>query len=176
MARRFVFQSTLPRGERRHKDQQDSEIYTISIHAPTGGATVQKHLIPSYQNISTHAPTRGATYSIRTDQIKHLLFQPTLPRGERRKRKILQPLHRNFNPRSHEGSDFQRVRFSSLVRISTHAPTRGATPIFISTTKRKKFQPTLPRGERQYSAWWRRSWENFNPRSHEGSDRAKINF
>ena len=56
------FQSTLPRGERRqkykkaryvinfnprshggsdHKDQQDSEIYTISIHAPTGGATAK---------------------------------------------------------------------------------------------------------------------------------------
>ena len=77
----------------------------------------------------------------------NLIFQSTLPRGERRPDPDF--IFRNFNPRSHEGSDlFQLLTSQGLLyfnprshegsdideaqllfnsRISIHAPTRGAT-------------------------------------------------
>ncbi len=58
-------------------------------------------------------------------------------------------LLKNFNPRSHEGSD-----------IRQKGEERG----------RKIFQSTLPRGERQRTSKTRSSHYYFNPRSHEGSD------
>ena len=54
------FQSTLPREERHTGDiiyMQDS----ISIHAPTRGATTMAFIMSKGGKISIHAPTRGAT-------------------------------------------------------------------------------------------------------------------
>ena len=55
------------------------------------------------------------------------LFQASLPQGERRS-KVDQ--------------------FLDLVKISIHAPTRGATPIWYKMPDLLRFQSTLPRGER----------------------------
>ena len=101
-----------------------------------------------------------------------VLFQSTLPRGERPAAVSLSEIifpnfnprsHEgsdtggdcrrwyvsDFNPRSHEGSDLLPSLASRIPDISIHAPTRGAT-------------------------WFRcRFWRGkcyFNPRSHEGSD------
>ena len=77
----------------------------ISTHAPTRGATVVNADGVNEDGISTHAPTRGATFvflDIRKQQ-------------------------KNFNPRSHKGSDIDTMPDSKLPEISTHAPTRGAT-------------------------------------------------
>ena len=80
--------------------------YPISIHAPTRGATNLLLLWPLPPEISIHAPTRGAT-------------QPYLHPVS---------LFRNFNPRSHEGSDDVTLKTPLLhSAISIHAPTRGAT-------------------------------------------------
>ena len=77
------FQSTLPRGERRVPDRQRQFTFSISIHAPTRGATCPPDLCSHLQGISIHAPTRGAT-SMSLTQIC---------------------IRSYFNPRSHEGSD-----------------------------------------------------------------------
>ena len=77
----------------------------------------------------------------------------------------------DFNPRSHEGSDYiesikeelgmisihaptrgateQRTELLTLMKISIHAPTRGATQVDKSPKELKRFQSTLPRGERR---------------------------
>ena len=57
--------------------------------------------------ISIHAPTRGATQG--TKIFKTLLY--------------------NFNPRSHERSDFILFSLVASDIISIHAPTRGATQV-----------------------------------------------
>ena len=54
--------------------------------------------------------------------------------------------------------------------ISIHAPTRGATGLSVHQSTCRKFQSTLPRGERPGRRASERSSNNFNPRSHEGSD------
>ena len=99
--------------------------------------------------ISIHAPTRGATFGCH----------------------INTSVRKNFNPRSHEGSDsstglffsmysiFQstlprgerpasRLRSDIVGKISIHAPTRGATEAYIKQFNAMEFQSTLPRGER----------------------------
>ena len=107
----------------------DTSITTwISIHAPTRGATHSNGVALSHIPISIHAPTRGATFRSSSQALPafyfnprshegsdyaqiislwfYLLFQSTLPRGER--------LRSPVTP-------------SNLYGISIHAPTRGAT-------------------------------------------------
>ena len=55
------FQSTLPRGERPTSTGKTGTTATISIHAPTRGATIRMRKKKTQFNISIHAPTRGAT-------------------------------------------------------------------------------------------------------------------
>ena len=81
-------------------------------------------------SISIHAPTRGATVTIYGVRVVEGKFQSTLPRGERRQtmKSAWQPT--DFNPRSHEGSDNRTTFYYLPVSlISIHAPTRGATLI-----------------------------------------------
>ena len=120
-----LFQSTLPRGERpclsclmiaglyfnpRSHEGSDKKAHigdiglVISIHAPTRGATYISKKVGYGIAISIHAPTRGAT---KCGKIRGCTmgFQSTLPRGERPLSRQLHPCPRDFNPRSHEGSD-----------------------------------------------------------------------
>ena len=75
-------------------------------------------------------------------------FQPTLPRGERHFLSNLPEPPDHFNPRSHAGSDGMEQIGREWIRISTHAPTRGATVFLDELEPDRGFQPTLPRGER----------------------------
>ena len=81
-----IFQSTLPRGERQSTASASSDT-SISIHAPTRGATNLLQLLVIF-----------------------VRFQSTLPRGERHILSVSNFSHINFNPRSHEGSDVHPVR------------------------------------------------------------------
>ena len=100
----YIFQSTLPHGERPRDSEKTNQIqnfnprshtgsditkcdellfYIISIHAPTRGATLRTRLYVYNYRISIHAPTRGATLRLYSQKsIKY-----------------------HFNPRSHTGSD-----------------------------------------------------------------------
>ena len=105
---------------------------------------------------------------------------------------------KDFNPRSHEGSDkdgeiisgypdkFQSAlprgerqssQYLSLLHIgiSIRAPTRGATNDSGIYVVYIKFQSALPRGERPLPALLPDREHHFNPRSHEGSD-TKVMF
>ena len=78
-----AFQSTLPRGERPNCFDHCQGEMDISIHAPTRGATLTDLGYEVQFKISIHAPTRGATvFSF-----------------------LLKDAEKDFNPRSHEGSD-----------------------------------------------------------------------
>ena len=163
------FQSTLPREERpfptdfvtafmpyfnpRSHERSDFtgdytfEVTLISIHAPTRGATeIPDEQSSYYENISIHAPTRGATMVAILNQ-KILVFQSTLPREERRSRHFCQLLLYQFQstlPREER----RLLSFSKFDRasISIHAPTRGATKLFVAVKVWYPiFQSTLPR-------------------------------
>ena len=78
---------------------------SISIHAPTRGATIVRLIVVMISLISIHAPTRGATIYSHSCPLG-ALFQSTLPREERQS---------------------WRRRLLTAYGISIHAPTRGAT-------------------------------------------------
>ena len=102
---------------------------SISIHAPTRGATRSSFPISLISCISIHAPTRGATVTtifVMTDA----QFQSTLPREER------QASSASVSPGSNisihaptRGATIFFVGVYPKVYISIHAPTRGATAI-----------------------------------------------
>ena len=100
----FLFQFTLPCGERPRSSCHFSHLLIISIHAPVRGATKQRPTIDKLIDISIHAPVRGATIfftilctsfkisihapvrgaTIPDKRLMHKLpFQFTLPCGER---------------------------------------------------------------------------------------------
>ena len=166
------FQSTLPREERlyccfpfvgrvyfnprsheRSDDSSGNSVWDnlISIHAPTRGATKKSVDSGDMMSISIHAPTRGATIS--------------------------------------------NVDFKSIPYISIHAPTRGATDELSEISPVVIFQSTLPREERRIicivififnkisihaptrgatlcAGFSLYLCSNFNPRSHERSDKS----
>ena len=77
----------------------------------------------------------------------------------------------NFNPRSHKGSDalVPDVAFETL--ISIHAPTRGATLTVF--TRRYLYYISIHAPTRGATNWSHKPvppFDNFNPRSHKGSD------
>ena len=121
------FQSALPRGERHGASvEYKPTMTTISIRAPARGATTVSvcaefsgsNFNPRsregsdawqkadwlYYQISIRAPARGATG--RPCQLLYVKgFQSALPRGERHNMVGYCQSHRDFNPRSREGSD-----------------------------------------------------------------------
>ena len=81
-------------------------------------------------------------------------FQSTLPQRERLDAAELERLHRDISIHAPaKGATFQR-QFSNLTTavISIHAPAKGATSTRTRVPAIRKFQSTLPRRERPYSA------------------------
>ena len=78
-----VFQSTLPREERRWLIKRFNTVEIISIHAPARGATNAFIHNDNNYSISIHAPARGATNRVIHKFFFRRLFQSTLPREER---------------------------------------------------------------------------------------------
>ena len=77
----------------------------------------------------------------------------------------------NFNPRSRKGSDKKRDFKHGGIRISIHAPAKGATSRRLSIGNRlKPFQSTLPQRERRLQKKCLSCDFHFNPRSRKGSD------
>ena len=167
----MLFQFTLPRGERRHNDILVCPACGFQSTLPQGERPYPGHSLTAILNnfnprshkgsdyhshggnwddwkISIHAPTRGATVDGRRKKTV-VIFQSTLPQGERRFfHGGICPVC-DFNPRSHKGSDF------------------FPPPAII---KNIGFQSTLPQGERRRGSASAASRLYFNPRSHKGSD------
>ena len=146
-----AFQSTHPRGVRRGRGTQSHIRGSVSIHAPTRGATESAAPGNTIIGVSIHAPTRGAT-----------------ARPPRRGRS--RPC---FNPRTHAGCDRLTTALSTCARRFQSTHPRGVRRIigFVNIYK-GLFQSTHPRGVRPLPPALRRSAECFNPRTHAGCDRC----
>ena len=119
--------------------------------------------------ISIHAPTRGATFG-NILWVHIIKFQSTLPREERHYGTARKDDVGHFNPRSHERSDAALLPAIGRIKISIHAPTRGATE-----GKRKllliiDFNPRSHERSDKRMGGAISGKRDFNPRSHERSD------
>ena len=145
---RYLFQSTLPHGERpmaievssivscfNPRSHMGSDATTdtvkltqkVSIHAPTWGATFLINHEQCNEYVSIHAPTWGATYNF--DYLNgNSMFQSTLPHGERHS---IKPRNvQSYSVSIHAptwGATLLLVVFRAHGVVSIHAPTWGAT-------------------------------------------------
>ena len=121
----------------------------VSIHAPTRGATIIAAVMPSIKTLFQFTRPRGARHCKRHPQGERERFQFTRPRGARRiflcqcperqpfqftrprgARLAVLPESRQvtcFNSRAHAGRDDKVRDYLIKVKVSIHAPTRGAT-------------------------------------------------
>ena len=101
--------------------------------------------------ISIHAPTWGATYSGKFGSGYIVHFNPRTHVGCDYKAELANVGVDDFNPRTHVGCDLKKTMFFSTDIISIHAPTWGATADDFRASATGKFQSTHPRGVRPIS-------------------------
>ena len=79
---------------------------------------------------------------------------------------------RNFNPRSHKGSDnIDTLKLTPSQIFQSTLPQGERRSHFPAMSQyRLEFQSTLPQGERPYNKVMSGATSYFNPRSHKGSD------
>ena len=166
---------------------------TVSIHAPTRGATQRENehqsctgfqsthphgvrlnlsawLYPIF-NVSIHAPTRGATTSTFALSSFATLFQSTHPHGVRRSGESVHTRLRRFQSTHPHGVRLETTPKERATRqVSIHAPTRGATITLVQKEKFIMFQSTHPHGVRPKRVEPSAQVTCFNPRTHTGCD------
>ena len=125
---------------------------SISIHAPTRGATSKWTSGTRGRNISIHAPTRGATKYTAYRAGFDSDFNPRSHKGS----DLLCPngltASGHFNPRSHKGSDSIDVDSKRRLRHFNPRSHKGSDHSRISRSCIDiVFQSTLPQGERLLS-------------------------
>ena len=152
----FIFQSTLPRGERLYRGLGGFTCQKFQSTLPRGERPNFSLILRSSRQFQSTLP-RGERRLLQAAKSGVIKFQSTLPRGERLQLRSRVLPDSDFNPRSREGSDrpkhgnvvlwkvFQSTlprgerpccRMPSLlsIRISIHAPARGATTGAVPTT------------------------------------------
>ena len=100
----IIFQSTLPRRERRRHDSSHKSHNNFNPRSREGSDHF-KNPISRRQLISIHAPAKGATYNSNMYFTKIGISIHAPAKGATIVRSILILLLMNFNPRSREGSD-----------------------------------------------------------------------
>ena len=126
---------------------------TVSIHAPTWGATKNRAVYLAHRRtVSIHAPTWGATNVCRHSSTRSLCF----------------------NPRSHMGSDLSILADAQQIYVSIHAPTWGATWNWLLLVFVRWFQSTLPHGERQEYLTFRVAHTEFQSTLPHGERRYRL--
>ena len=99
-------------------------------------------------SISIHAPTRGATQWLKIGVRERQNFNPRSYKRSDATRSNCNIFYLDFNPRSYKRSDDIIVFKFILSVISIHAPTRGATGSAICVFWSTVFQSTLLQEER----------------------------
>ena len=154
-ARKMIFQSTLPRGERHLGVRMVPGNRRISIHAPTGGSDDSEILL--YDQIVNFNPRshegsdeRKIRYRYRMDD-----FNPRSHEGSDDSEILLYDQIVNFNPRSHEGSDERKIRYRYRMDDFNPRSHEGSDAVYLTSGFYCiQFQPTLPRGERPELGGW----------------------
>ena len=108
-------------------------------------------LIPSSQK-NTSSPIEDILHHVSISFMKKLAlykcFNPRTHTGCDTSPKNNGSYYDCFNPRTHTGCDFIRSVKHLIVRVSIHAPTRGATTVDSPELYGSRFQSTHPHGVR----------------------------
>ena len=126
-----------------------------------------------YFNPRSH---KGSDVDLTLSQAFFEVFQSTLPQGERRRwvcntsPYLLISIHAPTR-----GATAVTETVSRILRISIHAPTRGATgPDGSIQPQKQNFNPRSHKGSDSLNSVEPLPYTNFNPRSHKGSDEYEL--
>ena len=168
-----LFQSTLPRGERRLQLRFSRWGIRISIHAPARGATTTTWQ-PRQTSYNFNPRSReGSDFGKIMKYLSEVDFNPRSREGSDCSSRALIYILHNFNPRSREGSDKIIDKPLPIHPISIHAPARGATKTGCTVCGKQIFQSTLPRGERPGLTLYGKSTQIFQSTLPRGERRGK---
>ena len=127
---RGIFQSSLPRGERRLSLMRLWLHLLFQSSLPRGERQKYGRTPATLDAISILAPARGATSAGDCGQHDHYRFQSSLPRGERLVLLSLKRLQSHFNPRSREGSDCIHPAGGARIKDFNPRSREGSDPFF----------------------------------------------
>ena len=99
-----AFQFTRPRGARRSRPRWTTARRWFQFTRPRGARLVTRDKADLILVVSLHAPTGGATIK-QGEQVSPLWFQFTRPRGARRRQRLIRRRFSGFNSRAHGGRD-----------------------------------------------------------------------
>ena len=143
------FQSTHPHGVRPAAGLSRAETATVSIHAPTRGATKQSTRIKKSKKFQSTHP-HGVRHKISMRILKNFVFQSTHPHGVRpdgaSSDDFVQLVSIHAPTR---GATFALSNIKIYIYVSIHAPTRGATHSAVFSPQNAVFQSTHPHGVRR---------------------------
>jgi len=165
-----MFQSTRPRGARRELFFYLTQYSEFQSTRPRGARPLGIEHRSKAMSVSIHAPTRGATYRVKVFGVA-MEFQSTRPRGARRSpyclhlSSLVVSIHAPTR-----GATMRASQRCSMQLVSIHAPTRGATTFSLELLDRFMFQSTRPRGARRQTSARFPAQPRFNPRAHAGRD------
>ena len=130
-----------------------------------------------HPGISIHAPTRGATSRAPSVDFWDLYFNPRSHKGsDQRGPASWDTLNGYFNPRSHKGSDEAPGIYDNLIRISIHAPTRGATITQLPSDKAMRISIHAPtRGATRSGAEsWGEKWISIHAPTRGATEKGRF--
>ncbi len=99
------FQSTRPRGARRKPTMITRLSTAVSIHAAPRGATFERGVKDTFEDVSIHAPPRGATGTLQPVTTTTYCFNPRAPAGRDLLSASGVATGSCFNPRAPAGRD-----------------------------------------------------------------------
>ena len=143
---------------------------SVSIHAPTGGATASPVWSTTFNRLFQFTRQRGARLAPPPTAQGTQRFQFTRPRGARRRKPKGKHRRKRFNSRAHGGRDNIWNRSATYKRFQFTRP-RGARHYeMLKTGTIKEFQFTRPRGARRPQQEPAGDERSFNSRAHGGRD------
>ena len=165
-----MFQSTHPHGVRPSDVNDFANWLTVSIHAPTRGATERFSEVDQSFTVSIHAPTRGATTAAREAVLSRVVSIHAPTRGATLIYSSILPVSVFQSTHPHG----VRLDLLGLARqklqVSIHAPTRGATLTRMFRQNGTGFNPRTHTGCDQLAKSLTSLACCFNPRTHTGCD------
>ena len=145
-----VFQSALPRGERQMLLYTVACVLIFQSALPRGERLYQHFYFLRMCTISIRAPTRGATICRLVHKSQRTDFNPRSHEGSDLNRHFPCTFFAISIRAPTRGATFCAVSVIVFPQISIRAPTRGATiPVLQPLSRSIVFQSALPRGERQ---------------------------
>ena len=145
----LVFQSTRPRGARRHAGKHHPQSKRVSIHTPARGATAVARARPMVALCFNPRAREGRDDCVVYLEAPLARFQSTRPRGARQVFPWLSLfLVRVSIHAPARGATLSHNQPDYPLRVSIHAPARGATSMEKQSMASRKFQSTRPRGAR----------------------------